>query len=121
MGFSPLSTPQKNLVMILISDFWTDPASEAPIRASLKALIASIDSISQQEGKFVLYKYLNYAADFQDPLSTTGRKGFQQIVAKKYDPVGMFQTQAPGKSSQTAMKILTVSVPLKPISMSSLF
>ncbi|KAF7876404.1 hypothetical protein EAF04_001496 [Stromatinia cepivora] len=96
MGFSPLSAPQKNLVMILISDFWTDPASEAPIRASLKALIASIDSISQQEGKFVAYKYLNYAADFQDPLSTTGRKGFQQIVAKKYDPAGMFQTQVPG-------------------------
>ncbi|ESZ95412.1 FAD binding domain containing protein [Sclerotinia borealis F-4128] len=96
MGFSPSSTPQKNLVMVLISDFWTDPASEALIRASLEALVDSIDSISQDEGKFVPYKYLNYAADFQDPLSTTGRKPLQQTVARKYDRAGMFQTQVPG-------------------------
>jgi hypothetical protein len=44
------------------------------------------------------YKYLNFAASFQDPLASYGGIELRRMkkVARKYDPTGVFQTQVPG-------------------------
>lgn len=95
-GFSPQSTPEKDLVLILISDFYDDPSNATAVQSSLNALVNTIDSVAAQEGSSYPYVYLNYAADFQNPLGSTGVEYIQQLVAKKYDPCGMFQTQLVG-------------------------
>ena len=95
-GFSSSSTPQKNLVLVLISDFYSNPGNASAISTSLCALINSINSLAQGEGIDVPYVYLNYAAPFQDPLGSTGQEMVQRAVARKYDPRGFFQTRLRG-------------------------
>ena len=44
------------------------------------------------------FKYMNYAAPFQDPLASYGEMGLQWLrqVSKKYDPDQVFQDLVPG-------------------------
>lgn len=44
-------------------------------------------------GKYVEFKYLNYATAWQDPLGSYGKEGLEVLkkVSRKYDPEGVFQ------------------------------
>ncbi len=57
-----------------------------------------IDQATRAAGLFNRFKYLNYAAPFQDPISSYGpvSKAQLQAVSKKYDPEGFFQAGIPG-------------------------
>ncbi|OLN85658.1 Bifunctional solanapyrone synthase 5 [Colletotrichum chlorophyti] len=55
---------------------------------------AEVDAYSKDLGINQDWKYTNYAWADQDPLATHGADniGFMDSVAKRYDPVGVFQT-----------------------------
>ena len=57
------------------------------------------------------WQYLNYADAYQDPLGSYGAANVAKILAaaKKYDPNGMFQTQAPGGFKISRVKNSTSS------------
>jgi hypothetical protein len=63
----------------------------------LKELIAVIEQLTHAEGLYHSYKYLNFAAGFQDPIGGYGaeKKMRLKLVAQNYDPTGMFQRRVP--------------------------
>ena len=77
---------------------YPNSADDALVNSVTKTLIGEIEKATTKAGVFNGFKYLNYAAFFQDPLSSYGpqNKATLQAVSKKYDPSGLFQTGVPG-------------------------
>lgn len=75
-----------------------DAAATDGFEEALKDLVRLIEGLTKEEGVFHPYKYLNFAASFQDPLASYGGIELRRMkkVARKYDPTGVFQTQVPG-------------------------
>ena len=86
------------LVLCLLSVTWTRAQDDATVNSVTQALIEKIDESTKAAGLFNKFKYLSYAASFQDPISSYGseRKAQLQAVSKKYDPEGFFQAGVPG-------------------------
>ncbi|KAL1605722.1 hypothetical protein SLS59_003526 [Nothophoma quercina] len=61
-------------------------------------LTDGIQKFAAEKGTAVDYLYLNYADKDQDPLSAYGadKVKFMKTVAKKYDPLGVYQHLLPG-------------------------
>ena len=95
LGLNPDDGP---LVLFLLSYNWANEADDDAANAAGKKLIAGIDAAAVQAGTFNRYKYLNYAAGWQDPLDGYGNENRQklQTVSLKYDPTGVFQKNCPG-------------------------
>ncbi|KAL8762518.1 MAG: hypothetical protein Q9184_001478 [Pyrenodesmia sp. 2 TL-2023] len=85
-------------ILCLISITWSKARDDALINRVIKALIDDIEKATTSAGLFRRYKYLNYAANFQDPIGSYGVKSNAnlRLVGKKYDPTGLFQTNVPG-------------------------
>ena len=68
------------------------------INSITRTLIDKIDQATTAAGVFHRFKYLNYAAPFQDPITSYGPASKAQLraVSKKYDPKGFFQVGVPG-------------------------
>jgi FAD/FMN-containing dehydrogenase len=98
MGFGPNETPEKDLIFLQIIFTFEDAAATEGFEEALKDLVASIEALAKEEGVYHRYKYLNFAASFQDPLGSYGAEEVVMLrrVARKYDPTGVFQTQVPG-------------------------
>ena len=86
------------LVLCLLSVTWTQVQDDATINRVTQTLIEDIDRNTKAAGLFYRFKYLNYAAPFQDPISSYGpaSKVQLQAVGEEYDPEGFFQTSVPG-------------------------
>jgi len=86
------------LVLCLLSVTWDRAQDDALINSVSKTLIEEIDKATKAAGLFHRFKYLNYAARFQDPISSygPGSKALLQAVGKRYDPEGFFQGGIPG-------------------------
>ena len=86
------------LVLCLLSVTWTQAQDDATVNSVTQALIKKIDEATKAAGLFNGFKYLNYAASFQDPISSYGpaSKAQLQAVSRKYDPKGFFQVGVPG-------------------------
>ncbi|KAG9194833.1 hypothetical protein G6011_04868 [Alternaria panax] len=98
LGFGPDETPEKDLVFLQIIFTFEDAAAADGFEEALKDLIKLVEGLTKKEGVFHRYKYLNFAASFQDPLASYGENELEMVrkVARKYDPKGVFQTQVPG-------------------------
>jgi len=96
LGFSPFSTPHKNLVLMLLSTFFEDAAAYEQIDTLTKKFFAAVDEVAEDEGVKENYTYLNYAAKWQDPLKDNGSWSYLAVISKKYDPSGVFQKQVGG-------------------------
>ncbi|KAI4704466.1 hypothetical protein J4E81_001532 [Alternaria sp. BMP 2799] len=98
LGFGPEETPEKDLIFLQIIFTFEDAAAAAGFEEALKDLVKLVEGLTKEEGVFHRYKYLNFAASFQDPLGSYGgvELGKMREVARKYDPTGIFQTQVPG-------------------------
>ncbi|RYN93886.1 hypothetical protein AA0120_g4373 [Alternaria tenuissima] len=98
LGFGPDETPEKDLVLLQIIFTFEDAAATDGFEEALKDLVRLIEGLTKEEGVFHPYKYLNFAASFQDPLASYGGIELRRMkkVARKYDPTGVFQTQVPG-------------------------
>ena len=95
LGLNPADGP---LTLMLLSYSWSKPSDDQTIDKIAQKLLADIDAATKKAGAFNRYRYLNYAASWQDPLSGYGEDSLQRLqsVSKKYDPVQLFQRNCPG-------------------------
>jgi len=86
------------LVLCLLAITWNRPGDDELINSVAKTLLTQIERTTKAAGLFNRWKYLNYAANFQDPITSYGEasKANLQDVSKRYDPTGLFQTGVPG-------------------------
>ncbi|KAH8704422.1 hypothetical protein GQ44DRAFT_664060 [Phaeosphaeriaceae sp. PMI808] len=98
LGISSDETSVKNLVFLQTVFTFDGAEATEGLQKGLKDLIELIEELTQEEGVYHHYKYLNFAAWFQDPLGSYGRKQKKTLksVARKYDPAGVFQKQLSG-------------------------
>ncbi|KAH6883028.1 hypothetical protein BKA58DRAFT_447730 [Alternaria rosae] len=98
LGFQPDETPEKDLVFLQIIFTFEDAAAADGFEEALKDLVKLVEGLTKGEGVFHQYKYLNFAASFQDPLGSYGGVELEKMkkAARRYDPTGVFQTQVPG-------------------------
>ncbi|VUC36523.1 unnamed protein product [Clonostachys rosea] len=93
-----LSLEDGPLVSVLILMYWKNASDDETILTQGREVIAAIDQHAQARGTSIPYKYLNYAFNFQDPISSYGEENKKAMLAvsKKYDPDGLFQKGAVG-------------------------
>ncbi|ROW09007.1 hypothetical protein VMCG_02683 [Cytospora schulzeri] len=95
LGLAPSDGP---LVSILALAWWKDKADDEEIIKTFREVIEVIDRDAASRGTSVLFKYMNYAWGFQDPIDSYGIEDKQalQEASRKYDPEGLFQKGVPG-------------------------
>ncbi|KAL2681426.1 hypothetical protein Neosp_009037 [[Neocosmospora] mangrovei] len=86
------------LTNVMLTIVWEKEADDKEVTALLKSLGTEIEALAKQHGKFVPFKYMNYANEEQDVVASFGEESvsFLKQVASKYDPEGVFQTLQPG-------------------------
>ncbi|KAF2790458.1 oxidoreductase FAD-binding protein [Melanomma pulvis-pyrius CBS 109.77] len=87
-----------DLINLLFTVSWTLPTDNARVEAAMQGLEDAIVAKEKQMGVFNEFVYLNYAAEWQDPIQGYGAANvaFMKSVSKKYDPNGLFQKAVPG-------------------------
>ena len=87
-----------DLVNVLLTVQWADQSDDDAITNGAKDLFSKAEAASKAMGTYNPYLYLNYAADFQNPIAGYGTASvnFLKQVSKKYDPAQLFQIQLPG-------------------------
>ncbi|KAI9648841.1 hypothetical protein NHQ30_003482 [Ciborinia camelliae] len=97
LGLSTSSGPQ---TLFLLSYSWASADDDEKVTAAAQKLIDDIDAAARKVGVAAAnnFKYLNYAAYWQNPIAGYGQKSVQNLkeVSKKYDPNGIFQEKCPG-------------------------
>ncbi len=97
--FSSLAQTE-NLVLLLLSVYSSNAADYPYLQQSSKDFIASVEALLNQPGNGGVsqYKYLNYAASFQDPIAGYGGATVREMknTAMTYDPKGFFQNVVKG-------------------------
>lgn len=86
------------LVNIFIGFSWLNASDDANITAASKAFIRRGQDAARKRDLLYRVQYLNYAAEWQDPIAGYGPAGKKRLqkVSKKYDPAGIFQKAVPG-------------------------
>ena len=87
-----------NLVILDLTMSWIDASDDDKIYAAAQALIDGAKAKAEARGKYHQYEYLNYAAQFQSPITSYGKDNveFLQHVSHKYDPLQVFQRKVGG-------------------------
>ena len=95
LGLSPKDGP---LTLFLLSYSWSLASDDEAITSAAHKLIGDIDTATTKAGHYNPFKYLNYAAYWQNPIASYGEGEVRNLkaVAQKYDPSGLFQTGCPG-------------------------
>ena len=95
LGLEDVTDP---LVLCLLSVTWTQAQDDTIVNSVTQNLIESIDQTTSAAGAFYRFKYLNYAAPFQNPITSYGpaNKARLRAVRKKYDREGFLQISVPG-------------------------
>ncbi|KAI9750569.1 MAG: methionyl-tRNA synthetase [Chaenotheca gracillima] len=95
LGIPPSEGP---LCVILLSTGWSDITDDDRLEAAAKSWYAQLSEAARASGLDNDWIYLNYAAEFQDPIKGYGvkNKANLQAVSRKYDPSGIFQKAVPG-------------------------
>jgi hypothetical protein len=88
----------EDLINMLFTLSWQLPTDNARVEAAMQKLESDILALEKKMGVFNEFVYLNYAAQWQDPLAGYGAENvaFMRSVSKKYDPNGVFQKGVPG-------------------------
>jgi hypothetical protein len=86
------------LVSILLLNWWKNKADDDLVIKSFKDVLERIDEDAATRGTAVPYKYMNYAYNFQNPITSYGTEAHQKLreVSKVYDAYGLFQKGVPG-------------------------
>lgn len=88
--------PDTTIVLLTVT--WSKSTSDKTVEMAAKSFYNEVESAAKAANKFSRFIYLNYAADFQDPISRYGPESAARLTAasRKYDPKGIFQTKMPG-------------------------
>ncbi|KAK7747384.1 hypothetical protein SLS53_001638 [Cytospora paraplurivora] len=95
LPFSSDSAPQNNVVLALFSMYWPNAKGSTVVESSVRNLTRSVQQLVGEEENF---KYLNYAASWQDPIGSYGEATVEQLrrTATLYDPDAFFQRVVSG-------------------------
>ncbi|KAF2643780.1 FAD binding domain-containing protein [Massarina eburnea CBS 473.64] len=95
LGLSASSGP---LLLVNPNMMWTNIADDTRILKANSNLVKRTVAEANTRGLAVDYIYMNYASQFQAVVPSYGASNQARLkaVAKKYDPVGVFQTLQPG-------------------------
>lgn len=82
----------------LLSAQWDDPADDEVVMSALRQCLDSAIASARAAGLHREYVYLNYAADWQDPIRSYCEAKLEMLrrVSRKCDPGRVFQRQVPG-------------------------
>ncbi|KAL1964865.1 hypothetical protein VTN77DRAFT_6367 [Rasamsonia byssochlamydoides] len=85
-------------VLLLLSYNWQKKDDDEIVTAAAQKFINDVDAASQRAGLFSPFRYLNYAAAWQDPIAGYGEESVRHLedVSRRYDPMGVFQRLCPG-------------------------
>jgi len=93
-----LAGKTKPLVVTLVTVTWTNAADDTLVTNTSNSLLKAINDQARQLGDLDDFIYLNYAGQFQDPISSYGAQSVSKLqeVRKRVDPEGVFTYQVPG-------------------------
>lgn len=93
-----LSGASGSLVVTLLSATWEDEADDAKVEQAARALFTGIEDDARKLDAYEPYVYLNYAAEWQDPIATYGKESIEKLrrVSQVVDPKGVFRNKMPG-------------------------
>ena len=79
-------------VVFLLSHSWAKKSDDEAVAKTAKRLLGEIDSFAKASGIGCKFRYLNYAASWQDPVASYGVENvkFLRDVSGKYGPEGVF-------------------------------
>ena len=88
----------ENFIMYQSYLSWSEAKDDELFISLGKMLTDGIQNFATKKGTAIEYLYLNYADKDQDPLSAYGTNKvlFMKKVAKKYDPLSVYQKLLPG-------------------------
>lgn len=94
-GLDPADGP---LVSVLLLLYWKNASDDEEILKVTRGVLESIERDAASRGQAVPFVYLNYAFEFQDPISSYGAENQNLLreTSKKFDPEGHFQKGVPG-------------------------
>ncbi|KAL4802130.1 putative oxidoreductase [Aspergillus unguis] len=86
------------LVITLLAATWSDAADDAKIEKAARDLFDGIEEDARRLKMYHPFKYMNYAAEYQDPIASYGKESveFLKKVRREYDPHGVFHKDVPG-------------------------
>lgn len=95
LGLTPSDGPP---VSILLLTTWQNKSDDETIFKTMRSTLEKIEALAVAKNTSVPYVFMNYAASFQDPISSYGAENKRKLqnVSKKYDPEGLFQKGVPG-------------------------
>ena len=86
------------LVSILLLNWWKNKADDDLIIGTFRSTLEKIDADATARGTAVPYKFMNYAYNFQNPISSYSTALHDKLreMSKCYDPSGIFQKGVTG-------------------------
>ncbi|KAB8204816.1 hypothetical protein BDV34DRAFT_235597 [Aspergillus parasiticus] len=86
------------LVVTLLSATWDNELGDENVEKAARELFDNIDNEARKLGVYEPFVYLNYAAPWQDPISSYKSKNVELLkrVSLGVDPKRVFQTNVPG-------------------------
>ncbi|KAJ1714093.1 oxidoreductase [Aspergillus flavus] len=93
-----LADASGSLVVTLLSATWDDESDDEEVEKAARELFDNIDNDARKLGVHEPFVYLNYAAPWQDPISSYKSKNVEILkrVSQDVDPKRVFQTNVPG-------------------------
>jgi hypothetical protein len=81
-----------------MSSRWSNAADDAAILKFFSTIIKNVKAEAKSKGLDNEYIYMNYASQFEDPISSYGAANVNRLrkISKKYDPQQVFQELHPG-------------------------
>jgi hypothetical protein len=81
-----------------MSSRWANAADDAAILKFFSTIIKQVKAEAKSKGVDNEYIYMNYASQFEDPISSYGAANVAKLrdISKKYDPQQVFQLLHPG-------------------------
>jgi hypothetical protein len=97
LGLNPADGP---LILLLLSYNWQNKSDDEEVETAAKKLIADVDEKTREMDGWNKFKYLNYAAGWQEHDVFggygEGNLDFLRQVAERYDAGGLWRKRCPG-------------------------
>jgi hypothetical protein len=93
-----LSDASGSLVIAQLTASWDDEGDDETVQEAAHALIKGIECDAKRLGAYEPFLYLNYAAEWQDPIASYGEESVERLrrVSREVDPRGVFRDSVKG-------------------------